>query len=187
MIRVKHVKNLNITDLISAFIKDNKYSHGIIGEEHVGLPTYHLQGFVAGDEITDVSVRQTIKDVYPDAVGNKCLYVKYARDKKQSQKYVVKEGLFEYFGYTSEFIDKIKILSTPKENMKKKIIENEEQLLMRQISWRRFMENYVDIVIDHNQNIRDHVINSYFKKMKLKCGRMSTSEYLERYHAELYN
>lgn len=145
---------------------------------------FHIHGVAAmplldsGDDFTG-TVRLSIKKVFPTAKGNKCLYVKKSKDKKQLLKYTLKEGTFKYQGFSKILIDKLFQLSCNKENLNKKIQDNEEDLLMHTISYSRFVVRHLEIIVSHNQNIYCNHVKSYFNKMRLKSGDISYRQFAE--------
>lgn len=181
--RIKNVKKLKIQKTYD-FLKQH-YKYIIISLE--GTPntsTEHIHLLLGQNETSTKNVRAHIKEVYPDAKGNKCLSVSEVSDVKQCSKYTLKEGNYLYQGFTPEFIRTMSKCSNKKEHLKEKIQENEEKLLSEQITYRNFCINYLKIKVDHGQNISHNHVRSYFNRFKLKSGTMTYEDYYDYYLAD---
>lgn len=145
---------------------------------------FHIHGVVAmatssSPENFPLYVRTKLKELYPMARGIKCIYVRLSKNKKQLLKYTLKEGQFQYQGFRKELIEKCYLLSSVKENLNKKIQDNEELLLTKKINYTRFVTTHLEIIVSHNQNLYVNHVKSYFNKMKLKSGEISYYAFAE--------
>jgi len=143
----------------------------------------HIHGMVSKDDdkVDSSVIRSWIKEVFPDAIGNKCLSVTIVKDVKQCAKYTLKEGDYKYKGFDAEFIRTMLKTSNKKENLKKKIIDNEESLLSKEITFQQFKQNYIIIKVDHGQDLYNSRIKAYFNRFLIKSEQMSAEEYVEYY------
>lgn len=176
--RISRVKNLSLDSTFQHF--SSKYKYVVVSLEGE-QKTEHIHGVIANPSITTDEVRDYIRELYPDAKGNKCLYTKESMDKKQLLKYTLKEGQFLFSGFRKEFIENMVILSSVKENLNKKIQTNEEELLLGHITYKKFVTNHLEIIVQHNQNLYINHLKAYFFKMRLKSGDVSFVHFAENY------
>jgi len=172
--RISRVKNLNIDTTKNIFSPFKLY---IISEETSKKDVYH-QHFVVGDyEITELQITELIRKSYPDLKGNKCVYVKIARNPKQLMKYTLKEGKFITKGFSKSFIDDACKMSRSKEHMKDEFIALEERLILKKIGMRKFMEDYIRLKVMHAQPLYDNHLIAYFKRMAIQSGELNVEDY----------
>lgn len=140
----------------------------IISEEGDGVTTkYHQHILLVWDTDTE-TIRQLIKSVYPNCIGNKCLYIKPSRDKRQLAKYTLKEGKYFYKGFTKQFIDDTFKCAKAKTDLKKEVTTNEDDFILNRIDFPKFIERYIDIKVRHDQPLYINHIEAYCTKMKCK-------------------
>lgn len=188
-IRIAKVENLDMDNLFQRL----PYNYVLLSQEGKDTDNYHIHGVVLverhkerNDEYLKTQLRQNIKDLYPSAIGNKCLTVKEARSKKQLMKYTLKEGNYVYKGFDKTLIDKLFKLSNVKENLKVKITDNEERLLLNEIDYETFLINHIDILVSHGQSLYNNHIKAYANRFLIKSGNMSPSVYVQKYFLEYY-
>lgn len=180
MFRLKHTKEAETMSLTEFFEKlSGTYKNLLVCEETSG--GRHFQGLITGPQITSNEVRETLKVISPKAKGNKCLYSKEVVLFKQAVKYNVKEGKYLYQGFPREFVLNMEKSSNKKENLKQKILDNEEQLLSGKYDFHTFGVKYIQIKVDHGQNLYNNHVQSYFNRMKVKSGFITASDYYENY------
>lgn len=144
---------------------DTKY---IISEEGDGISVKYHQHIIWCLEETTEQIRQRIKKVYPECVGNKCLYIRACRDKKQLAKYTLKEGKYAYNQFNHKYIEEMFKTSKPKTDLKKDVTDNEDEFIMGRITLEEFVENYLNLKAKHDQPIYMNHIESYVRKMMIK-------------------
>lgn len=166
-------------DLEKTYKLFNHYDKFIVSEEGDGLNTrLHHHIILVTTESSD-QIKDKIREVYPDAKGNKCIYCKPSRDKRQLAKYTVKEGNYKYKGFSDKFIEEAFLVSNPKTNLSTEINELEEQYILHKIESQEFLEKYILIKTKHNQPLYSNHIKSYMMKMMIKAGRASAGAYAE--------
>lgn len=181
--RVSKVPGLCIESLWH-YLEDDYDGLVISSEKH---PIQHLHGIVMINsrlvdmEEEQINLRKKIKLCYPSAKGNKNLYTAKVRSIKQCFKYTLKEGDFKYKGFVKSYVEEMFLLSVPKDSLADKILENEENLLLKKIDFEQFKMNYIQIKVDHNQNLYVNHIRSYFYRFYVKSGAISTLEFLNYY------
>lgn len=194
-IRISRVQELNLDRTFDYFKRmttvpgkgpDPRYIPSLLFSEEGLNGTHHIHGVVAFDnsripEKPEEYLRNIIKEMYPDAKGNRCLYVKRSQEPKQLMKYTLKEGNYRYMGFRKSLINRMVLCSSKKENLKQKVRENEERLLSSEISYEKFVEEHLLIMVSHNQNIYINHVKSYFNKMQLKSGDISVRMFIEKY------
>lgn len=179
--RVKHCEEIELEKTLT-YLKKH-YIYILVSLETSG--GLHIHGQVSVNIPPSVStpksevdkLRQHLKIIYPDAKGNKCLYTQIVRVEKQSMKYILKEGNYCSTGYSKKWVDTLYKCSTKKENLKKKIDKNEEDLISRKITFEQFAIRYLEIKVNHGQNIYNNHITSYFRRLQLKTGHISYHDY----------
>lgn len=188
--RIKHCPGIHLENTYKHFIKNKTFKRVIVSLETSGGEHIHGQVSISPSDITlrtlKENIRNYIKELYPTAKGNKCLYVKEISNTKQSIKYVLKEGNFLYYGFTQKYIQQLYKLSTNKENLKDKIVTNEENLLLGKITYPQFCIEYIQIKIDHNQRINKTHLQGYFNLYKLKSGETSVRQFWENNFLSYY-
>lgn len=173
--RIAKVKDLSL-ELTKIML--DKYDYYIVSEEGVkgGTPALHHHFVVIGDIDTKI-ITADIKRTYPDAVGNKFFSVSVAENPKQLIKYTLKEGKFLYKGFTKEFIEDAHKLSKKKEGMKEQFVKLEEQLMLKKINFKKFVEEYIKLKVQHSQPIYDNHLIAYFKRIALQIGELHYDSY----------
>lgn len=182
--RIADVEDLTIEKTEQGF---KHYSHYIISEETSRKGKLHQHLIVSIEGCSEASVTEQIKKIYPDAKGNKCLYVKKAKNYTQAIKYTVKEGDFKTKGFSAEYIKDMKTLSRGKEDMKFKFTKLEEQVLLKQITFQKFMKEYIQLKVLHSQPLYDNHIIAYFKRIGIQCQAVNIDDYVERLEQKVFN
>lgn len=149
----------------------------IISEEGDGITTKYHQHIILVYDGTTEQVREMIKGTYSECVGNKCLYIKACKDKKQLAKYTLKEGKYVYKGFDPKFIEDTFKCSKQKTDLKKEITDNEDDLVLGRITELQFVERYVLIKVRHDQPLYTNHIRAYVLKMLIKADKMSSKSY----------
>lgn len=186
-IRIKHVDGLDLERTFK-FFEDPVFSRVLLSLEKSGGE--HIHGHLSMDNIWATPkdakdfITGFIKKIYPDAKGNKCLYVKEVLKKKRNIQYVLKEGTYLYRGFSQKFIETMDKCSLKKERLKEKILENEENLLSKRIDYHRFCINYIQIKVDHGQNLYNNHIKAYFNRFDIISGNTTAAEYYEIYFTD---
>lgn len=165
-IRLKNFKELKL-DTTREMFKEFKY---IISEEgsEDGAVKYHQHIVLVTYDRTLEDIRKIIKDTYPDCNGNKCLYLKPVKDKKQVSKYTLKDGEYYYQGFSDDYINKMFKLSSPKTKLKDRIVKNQDDYIMGEIDFEEFIQEYIMIKADHDQPLYMNHIEAYARKLKVK-------------------
>lgn len=178
----------NIDDLSSHYTKifnhlSTHYDRVLMAQEVSNKGVYHIHGVVNGDNRDKlyecVSQILTIK-------GNKQYSIQLVKDSKQMLKYTLKEGDYSVKGFPPDLINLMYRLSNKKEDVKKKVSQLEEELLIGRISLPNFMTKYIKIQIDHGQNIYDQHNKAYFNRMCLKSGHWDYAEYVGKKYGEYF-
>lgn len=144
---------------------DTKY---IISEEGgEGGTRYHQHiVWVIQKEIKEV--REIVREFYPEIKGNKCLYIKEARDKKKSASYTVKEGKFVSNKFSPEYIKRVLKTSCKKEDMKKKFGRLDDKFILDEIDQYEYLSQRMILKAQHDQNIYINHERAYFNKMMVR-------------------
>lgn len=160
----------------------NHYPYVLVSEEGLSTKLHH-HGIVCMAH-TDKSIRsvkdtlrQHLKTCYKELYGNQSIYIRESENKKQLLKYTLKEGSYLYKGFSSSLIEIYETLSTKKENIKQKIIDNEENLITHSINFEQFGIRYLEIQVTHGNNIYNHQIKAYLNRFQLLSGDISYDEY----------
>lgn len=178
-VRLKNIKGLEYGApyLYDNFVKD--FDRVIFSEEgEEGTSSYHIHAMVRAtsrDEVND-SIQAIV-----EAKGNKQLSITEVKSPRQCMKYTLKEGRYKFHNFPRDLISLMYDLSNKKENLKKKVIQNEEALFSNSITIRQFMVNYLKIVVDHGQNIYTNHIKAYFTRIALKSGAMYYTDFIESF------
>lgn len=169
-IRLKNDDTLTL-DRTKKMLGDTKY---IISEE--GKNTIYHQHIVWVVDKTMEEVREIIREYYPDIKGNKCLYIKECRDKRQSAKYTVKEGDFAYNKFSKEYIERIVSTSIKKEDMNIKFRRLDDRFILKEIDAREYLEQRMILKSEHDQSIYIHHERAYFNKISIKRDKKYASK-----------
>lgn len=150
-------------------------------------PVLHLHGIIGQkkekeENENDIAIKQLlrtrIQEIYPGAKGNKHLYTSKVTKKQSIFKYTLKEGNYKFQGLSKSFIKEQEKLSSTKEHLNEKVIQNEENLILGKISFLQFKIQYINIKVDHNQNLYRNHIKSYFLRFQFKSDRMSIEDWI---------
>jgi len=174
--RISCVEDLTVEKTEEGF---ESYPIYIISQETSSSGKLHQHLFVAAENLTTDIVTSILKGIYPDAKGNKCLYVKKALKPKQLLKYTLKEGDYVSKGISDALLKDASILSKSKEKMKDKFTELEEQLILKHIRFPKFVEDYIRLKVVHGQNMYDNHLIAYFKRLALSVGEIQYDEYVD--------
>lgn len=178
-VRIKHVKNLELDKTFNFFTKQDIYSVVLVAEEGEGY-NLHQHLLLRGKSLCKNKIGLHIKEVYPDARGNKCFSISSARDVKQLLKYTLKEGEFLCKGIPNSVLEVAYKLSAPKTDLKKKLRDNEEDLILDKITLLQFTERYLQIKVDHTQPIYANHIQAYVTRLGMSTGKISINNYAQR-------
>lgn len=140
----------------------------IISEEGDGITTKYHQHIILVCDLDTEGVRALVKKTYPDCQGNKCIYIKACRDKKQLAKYTLKEGNYVYKGFSKKYIDETFKCAKPKTDLKKDMTENEDNYILDKITDSQFVQRYIDLKVKHDQPLYMNHIEAYVRKMVCK-------------------
>lgn len=175
-IRLAKIEEMSLERTYLGFEKF--YSKFIVAEEGTGIGVHQHIVLSTKSEVQRTEIVDIIKDIYPDAKGNKCLYVQEAKKKKQLLKYTIKEGCFRYCGFTKDYVDQLLLLSQPKTSMKQDLKDLEESLLLSQITFSQFVDGFLRWKIKYNQPIYMTHIEAYLRKMYLKVTDQGYQPYV---------
>lgn len=190
--RISRVDNLSLHKTFQGFL-DDEYEKIIVSEETSKAGVLHHHGLVAFVPTTDnigtphERIVKIIKRVYPDAKGNKCIYVRQSINKTQLLKYTLKEGLYFTHGFTQDFVTSALLLSSSKEGMKKAFQTNLDRLLLDSQDFKTFMANHVDLKVKFNQPLYDNHLMAYFKGIAIRSGELTSIEYVERFDRKIFH
>lgn len=157
----------------------------IVSEEGTGSG-YHQHLYCVGENLDRKVLVKAIKDTYPDAKGNKCMYIRSAQDPKQLMKYTLKEGKFLYKGVPDVLINKMKVLSTRKTDLKSEVVTLEERFVLGELELDEFMVEYLNLKVKHSQNIYDNHLQAYFTRMALWAQKLKVSDYVQRFEKKMF-
>lgn len=174
--RIKHVKDLELDKTFEQFDKDNKYSVVVVAEEGSGYDLHHHL-LLRGKNLTRTLIAEDIKKVYPDCKGNKCFSISEARDQKQLLKYTLKEGEYLAKGIPEKIIHLAHKLSNPKTDLKKKITDLEERILLGKITLLDFVDSYLEIKVQHSQPIYANHVQAYVTRIGMAAGLVERRDY----------
>ncbi len=132
--RISNVDHLSLSKTFEFFEYACPYDRILVSEETSSKGVLHHHGLLAfnfsdkdlppAEQVFQINkskeeITNLIKRCYPDAKGNKSIYVRQSIDKQQLLKYTLKEGLFFQKGFTEGYIQSAIKLSVSKESMKK--------------------------------------------------------------------
>lgn len=178
-VRIKHVSKLELDRTFNHMTTKEIYSVVLVAEEGEGY-NLHQHLLLRGTGLTKSMISDHIKELYPDCKGNKCFSISAARDTKQLLKYTLKEGEFLCKGIPEKVLSIAYKLSNPKTDLKKKLRDNEEALILGKISLETFTANYIQIKVDHTQPIYANHIQAYVTRMGMSTGKISINNYAQR-------
>lgn len=172
-------------DSIKKFLKESRlylvgYEHGRKGDNP------HIQGVVAYDEKKDLdTLKEEIKTFFEKANKKNCfLYAQDCNDRKSAIKYNLKEGDFVYKGFSKSFINDMIKCATKKEQFQKKMEKIEDQLILKEISWNKYMEEYIRIKTEHGFPLNNSQIKSKFNCMLVRAKIQTPDEYIREFFPE---
>jgi hypothetical protein len=160
-IRLSSFDSLSI-ETTKRMLEPYKY---IVSEEGDGITTKYHQHIILVYDTDTEGVRKLIKQTYPECQGNKCIYIKASKDKRQLAKYTLKEGLYCYKGFSKEYIEDAFKCSKPKTDLKKDMTENEDKFILGKIELLQFTKNYINLKVKHGQPLYMNHIEAYIRKM----------------------
>lgn len=166
--------NMTLERTASIFKDNDKYIISQEGDDDTTRLHHHV--VLASDESSE-DIKSKIRQVYPEAKGNKCIYVKPSRDKRQLAKYTLKEGNYIYKGFSEQFIKEHFRLAVAKTDLKKEITANEEIYILGIITTEQFVERYIDIKVKHDQPLYTNHIVAYVRKMMVRSGNLKSKNY----------
>ncbi len=170
---------LDDVDLDKTYKLFDHYSKFIVSEEGgTDATKLHHHILLESDDTAD-QIKERIRVVYPLAKGNKAIYTKPSRDKRQLAKYTVKEGNYKYKGFTEQFITETFKCSKAKTDLRKQVTDNEDELILHKIEFNKFVENYINIKVKHDQPLYSNHIKAYCLKVGIRSGH-----YLARHYQE---
>lgn len=173
--RISKVMKLDLQHTLDAFSEAERF---IVSEEGTGI-RLHQHLLISGKGFDRVKILEVIKKAYPAAKGNKNLYVKIAENFQQLLKYTVKEGNYMSKGFTNDLLETLEKLAVPKTDIRQKFTDLEDIFLLEKISFNTFVNRYVQLKIDHGQNLYNNHLIAYFRRMGLKTGYRSVHTYCE--------
>lgn len=181
-IRLSSFDGLSL-DATRTMFNDYKY---IISEEGDGITTKYHQHIVLVADTDTEGVRAIIKATYPACQGNKCIYIKACRDKKQLAKYTLKEGSYCYKGFSSQYITDTFKCAIAKTDLKKDMTKNEDDFIIGKIELLQFTETYLTLKVKHDQPLYMNHVQAYITKMACrrnpKLARSLAMDILEKIH-----
>lgn len=170
------VEELDLEKTFKLFSYAQKF---IVSEEGDGDNTrIHHHILLVTDETSD-QIKVRIREVYPTAKGNKSIYTKPSRDKRQLAKYTVKEGNYKYKGFTEKYIQDTFKCSKAKTDLKKDIDKLEEDYILDKIGSLVFLEKYIELKVKHDQPLYTNHIKAYMMKMMIKSHHASSKAYAD--------
>jgi len=178
-LRISKVVGLNLDKTYDFFATKGKYTVVVVSEEGShSTKDYHQHCLLRGN-LNKEDVVTDLKELYPDCKGNKCYSISEARDQKQLLKYTLKEGEYLSKGIPEKVLALAKKLSNPKTDLNKKIVDIYDLLLMGKITMREYSRRYIQIKIDHRQNIYPHHIAAHFRSVAMSCGEMEVNDFAD--------
>lgn len=180
--RISKVNDLDLQHTLDAFDDADQF---IVSEEGTGI-RLHQHLLIADHTFDRQKVLETIKKAYPAAKGNKNLYVKKAENFGQLLKYTLKEGNYMSKGFTDLLLTDMEMLAMPKTEVKQKFIDLEDKLLLQQITFFEFMLRYVQLKVDHGQNIYNNHLIAYFRRFALRTETFSMKQYVQELENKIF-
>lgn len=150
----------------------------VVGEELgkiEGKKHFHI--YLCSNDIRVDDVRRGIKETF-GLKGNKELYVKEAQDADRLLRYTVKDGDIIYRGIDEETINTFKKLAYTTD---KKAFQNliDEYLTTPHMKINDYAVRYIQLKVEHQQNLFDHLVRAHLKTMMIKKGERSAYDYYE--------
>lgn len=178
--RISNVSDLAIDTTFKGFepwsqrliVSEETSSKGVL--HHHGLVVFRDQE-QAKDDISFI-----IKQIYPDAKGNKSIYIALAQKKNQLLKYTIKEGKYLQMGFSTEFMNAALKLSSSKEGMDKAFINLLDSLKLEQITFKQYIAAYIKLKVEHNQPLYSNHLIAYFRTVLFKVDPDRLESYAER-------
>lgn len=155
------------------------------GGKNDSLHFHLLLGCKPSDKITHDKIVEQLKTLWPGMKGNKHFCVKLATRPKQYLKYCLKEGDYTVKGLHRDFIRDMFILSRAKENMESDFKNIEDMVSLRQISMSKFVTKYIELKVKYGQNINNHQLISYFRRISMQTGHMSVEKFSQHIFDQL--
>lgn len=148
----------------------------ILSEEGDDITTKYHQHIILVTDIGIEEIRKIIKKHYPEAIGNKCIYLKPVNEKAACAKYVLKEGSYSYNGFTEEYIETKFKTSRKKTDMKKDVVDNEDAYILGSIDAKEFIERYIVIKSEHDQPLYMNHIEAYVRKIMVRKNKKAAGK-----------
>lgn len=172
-IRLSSFESLTLEKTEEMF-KDYRY---VISEEGDGITVkYHQHIILDAGKLTTEDIRKIVKEQYPDCQGNKCIYIRACKDKKQLMKYTLKDGKYVYKGFSPKFIENHFKCSSAKTDLKKDVKDNEDNFILGKIEFNAFIDKYLEIKVAHDQPLYMNHIKAYCLKMYVKSNPQHRSK-----------
>lgn len=177
---------LDDLDLDKTFDIFGKSDKLIVSQEGDGLNTrIHHHILLVTNDSSD-QIKTLIRQTYPEAKGNKCLYCKPSRDKSSLAKYTVKEGMYKYRGFSEKYIKDTFKCSVAKTDLKKDISKLEEQYILGEYDSEIFLQKYIELKVKHDQPLYTAHIKAYMMKMMIRSGNASAKSYGQNIMNEIH-
>lgn len=178
-IRIAHVEGLDLDKTLSGF--QAYFSKIIISEETSNKGVIHHHGLLANEGTNKDQITKYIRAIYPDAKGNKCMYIRPADNKKQLLKYTVKEGKYRQVGFTNTFIDAALSCSSSKEQMQKEFTNLLEEFQLDQIDFNTYIKKYILLKAKHDQPLYTNHLIAFFRGIMLKRKKQIDDTVVQAY------
>jgi hypothetical protein len=176
-LRISKVKGLELDKTFDFFASHQKYSVVVVSEEGThSTIDYHHHCLLRGN-VTRKDVVTDLKVLYPDCKGNPCFSISEARDQKQLLKYTLKEGEYLSRGIPETVLALAKKLSSPKTDLNKKLVDIYDALLMGNITMKDYARKYIQIKVDHRQNIYPHHIAAHLRTVAMASGELTVDDF----------
>lgn len=164
------------------------YEKYIISEEGDGEFTRVHHHVILVTEEDSNKIKENIRKVYPKATGNKCIYCRPAKDKRQLAKYTLKEDNYIYKGFSEEFIKIHFKLAVAKTDLKKDLIKIEEDYVLGKVTTEQFTQQYIELKVKYDQPLYTNHVVSYIRKMMVRSGNMTSKLYAKQIISQIeYN
>lgn len=182
--RLAKVSGLSM-DRTFKHLKSCNYPRIVVSDEGSGK-RHHQHILVACNELEAEDVRKELKKCYPDAVGNKYIYVQVAKDKNQLMKYTLKEGQYLVHGFSEELVYDMLKCSIKKTDMRSQFSTLAETYYLDQITFLEFMTQYIQLKADHDQPLYMSHLEAYFRAMSVRGDPRRAKEMAEKLHDKIF-
>jgi len=190
--RISRVSDLDLETTFVGFMKPKPIPERlVISEETSSAGILHHHGLIAWETSPDKPrdyLNGLIKEIYPDAKGNSCIYIRQSLDKNQLLKYTLKEGLFKVHGFSAKYIADALVLSSKKEDMKGSFDRNVDAYLLGTINFKKFMTKHIDLKVSHKQPLYTNHLLAYFRSVAMRKGDIKSEDYADVFYEKIiYN